>query len=97
MNVPRSFNFLRFFPYPLIKTYIDFMLNQEEYFSDSVRHAVPRPLSFLKSTSSQTSSLVLIFSKKVGFSLTKVGKVTDSLQYSYKLVFTLLVIQCVSF
>ena len=36
---------------------------------------VPRPLSFLKSTSSQASSLMHIFSKKAGFSLTKVGKV----------------------
>ena len=36
---------------------------------------VPRPLSFLKSTSSQASFLVLIFSKKVVFSLAKVGKV----------------------
>ena len=43
------------------------------------------------------SSLVLIFSKKIGFSLGKVGKVADSVQNSYKLVFTLFVIQCVSF
>jgi hypothetical protein len=36
---------------------------------------LPRPLSFLKSTSSQASFLVLIFSKKVGFSLGKIKKV----------------------
>src|SRR5574344_1219313 len=50
MNVPRSFNFLRFFPYPLIKTYIDFMLNQEEYFSDSVRHAEGGTVVLVRST-----------------------------------------------
>ncbi len=38
-------------------------------------HELPRPLSFLKNISSQASFLVLIFSKKAGFSLTKVGKV----------------------
>ena len=49
MNVPRSFNFLRF-SIPLIKTYIDFMLNQEEYFSDSVRHAEGGTIVLVRST-----------------------------------------------
>src|SRR5574344_1320918 len=44
---------------------------------------VSRPLSFLKNISSQASSLVPIFFKKAGFSLTKVGKVTDSVQHSH--------------
>jgi hypothetical protein len=39
---------------------------------------LPRPLYFLKNISSQASSLVLIFLKKVVFSLTKVGKVVGT-------------------
>jgi len=74
------------------------MLNQEEYFSDSVRHAEGGTVVLVRSTDWKiaapsvvlfekyllaASSLVLIFFKKVGFSFAKFGKVTDSVQHSH--------------
>jgi len=44
---------------------------------------VPRPLYFLKNISSQASSLVLIFSKKIGFSLGEIKKMADIVQHSH--------------
>ena len=62
-----------------------FWMNKDDFFilEFHAKASVPRPLSFLKNTSSQTSSLVLIFSKKVGFSLGKIKKVADSVQHSH--------------